>query len=198
MTKRHPFHTLLPLQGAALYRRALNLTSNEHKAEDLVQATLLKAWANRDKYIPDTLLRAWLFTIMRNTFFSELRKYRREVEDADGAHMAALSEEPRQEHAATLRELITAIDQLPHPQRQSIILMGAYGFSQNEAATACGCSVGTIKSRVSRSRATLNRILANEEPAPDLLAPRATRRQRSAALPVKQARMLAKSANAGS
>ena len=162
MTERHPFHTLLPQQASPLRRRALKLTSNEHRAEDLVQDTLLKAWVNRDSYRPDTNLRAWLFTILRNTFFSQLRKYRREVEDADGALAETLYEEPRQDHALALHELISAIALLPYAQRRPLVLMGAYGFSQLEAADACRCTVGTVKSRVSRGRATLNQVIAHD------------------------------------
>jgi RNA polymerase sigma-70 factor, ECF subfamily len=160
---KHPFHHLLPLQVAPLRRRALRLTSNEHRAQDLVQATLLKAWTSRDSYRPETNLRAWLFTIMRNTFFSDLRKLRREVEDVDGHCAQALAEAPRQIDAIALKELITAIGQLPPTQSRPLVLMGAYGYSQLEAAEACGCTIGTIKSRVSRSRATLSLILAHDE-----------------------------------
>jgi len=161
MSEDHPFHHLLPAQAPALRRRALKLTSNTHRADDLVQATFLKAWAKRDTYQPDTQLRAWLFTILRNTFFSELRKYRREVEDINGILAANLSEEPRQYHAVALKELIAAIAVLPEPQRRPLVMMGAFGFSQLETAAACDCTVGTVKSRVSRGRSTLNRALAH-------------------------------------
>lgn len=187
---RHAFHSLLPLQFASLQRRALKLTSNEHRAQDLVQATLLKAWANRASYTAETNLRAWLFTIMRNTFFSDLRKLRREVEDVDGVCAGALVEAPRQEDALALKELIAAIAQLPHTQRRPLVLMGAYGFSQLEAADACGCTIGTIKSRVSRSRATLSVALAydmgdtgNQMPGANIAerAPRPQSRKRALA-----------------
>lgn len=159
----HQFHSLLPLQFVSLQRRALKLTSNEHRAQDLVQSTLLKAWASRASYTAETNLRAWLFTIMRNTFFSDLRKLRREVEDVDGVCARALVEAPRQEDHLALKELIAAIAQLPQAQRKPLVLMGAYGFSQLEAANACGCTIGTIKSRVSRSRATLSVALAYDD-----------------------------------
>lgn len=162
-TDDHPFHMLLPELAPCLRVRALKLTANKHRAEDLVQSTFLKAWAKRDSYEPGTNLRAWLFTILRNTFLSDLRKGRREFEDVDGACARALSEEPRQEHVLALKELISAVATLPETQRQPLVLMGAYGFSQLEAADACGCTVGTIKSRVSRGRATLNRLMAEDE-----------------------------------
>jgi RNA polymerase sigma-70 factor (ECF subfamily) len=162
MTERHPFHTQLPEQAQPLRRRALKLTRNPHRADDLVQETLLKAWASRDSYRPDTQLRAWLFTILRNAYFSDLRKYRREVEDVDGSCAERLFELPAQDHALALKELIAAIALLPSTQRRALVLMGAYGFSQLEAADACGCSVGTIKSRVGRGRARLNLVVDHD------------------------------------
>lgn len=182
MSERHPFHTLLPQQGPSLRRRALKLTANEHRADDLVQATLLKAWASRNRFACDTNLRAWLFTILRNTFFSELRKYHREIQDVDGAYAGALFEEPRQHHALALKELSGAIAVLPPDQRRPLMLMGVYGFSQLEAAEACGCTVGTIKSRVSRSRATIQRM-TGDGTAMDTgaMAPPARRERRTAA-----------------
>jgi RNA polymerase sigma-70 factor (ECF subfamily) len=163
MIAQHPFHILLPQQAPTLRRRALNLTGNEARADDLVQTTFLKAWASRDSYCSQTNLRAWLFTILRNTFFSDLRKRRREVEDIDGFLAASLSEEPRQDHALALEELIVAIGFLPEAQRKPLVMMGAFGFSQLETAKACDCTVGTIKSRVSRSRTTLARMIALED-----------------------------------
>lgn len=160
MTKDHPFHFLLVEQEPVLLGRAFRLTRNQHRAEDLVQETLLKAWANRDGFKSGTNLRAWLFTILRNTFFSDLRKFRREVQDVDGINTLALAEEPRQEHTLALKEMISALAMLPYAQRRPLVLMGAYGFSQIEAADACQCSVGTIKSRVSRGRTTLSQNIA--------------------------------------
>jgi RNA polymerase sigma-70 factor, ECF subfamily len=169
MSLHHPFHALLPQQLSHLRRRAHSLSPNHHRAEDLVQATLLKAWTNRDSFTPGTNLRAWLFTILRNTFLSELRKMRREIEDVDGALAQRLYEEPNQDHALALKELFGAIALLPKPQGRALVLTGVYGFSQLEAANTCSCTVGTIKSRVSRGRAALNLILtpdATQAPAP--------------------------------
>jgi RNA polymerase sigma-70 factor, ECF subfamily len=160
MHGQHPFHILLPQHIPSLRRRALSLTSNRHRADDLVQDTLLKAWASRDSFQQGSNLRAWLFTILRNAFFSDIRKHRREVEDVDGTHASRLAEEARQEHVISLKELISAAIQLPVAQRRPLVLMGAYGYSQLEAANACNCTIGTIKSRVSRGRATLNQALS--------------------------------------
>jgi len=162
MIDRHPFHILLPPHGVALHRFALKLSAHEHRAEDLVQETFLKAWANRDKFSLGTELRAWLFTILRNTFYSDLRKKKRDVEDVDGKLAALLFEDASQEHEIELKELISAIAMLPEIHRRPLILMGVYGFSQEEAAAACGCTVGTIKSRVSRGRSSLSRAVDRE------------------------------------
>ena len=160
MTDCHPFDTLLAPHDLALRRFAMKLTGNEHHAEDLVQETFLKAWKHRDKLSVGTELRAWLFTILRNTFYSSLRKYKREVADVDGKLAEAQFEEAAQEHAVDLTMLISAVAMLPEIHRRPIVLMGVHGFSQLEAAAACGCTVGTIKSRVSRGRANLNQSFA--------------------------------------
>jgi RNA polymerase sigma-70 factor (ECF subfamily) len=170
-TQCHPFHTLLPQHAPVLRRRALKLTRNEHRADDLVQDTLLKAWAKRDSYRAETHLQAWLFTILRNTFFSDRRKARREVEDIDETLASKLAQAPSQDHALALGELVTAIGRLPQAQRRPILLMGAYGFSQLETAAACGCSIGTIKSRVGRGRAALNQMLGEGPAAADRYLP---------------------------
>jgi RNA polymerase sigma-70 factor (ECF subfamily) len=162
MHGQHPFHELLPQHAPSLRRRALSLTSSPHRADDLVQDTLLKAWASRDSFQQGTNLRAWLFTIMRNTFFSNIRKHRREVEDVDGIQSSRLSEEARQEHVISLKELVSAAGKLPFAQRRPLVLMGVFGYSQLEAATACQCSIGTIKSRVSRGRASLTLALSEQ------------------------------------
>lgn len=162
MSDPHPFHVLLPRQRPALRLRALKLTGNEHRSEDLVQDTLLKAWAKRDSYRAETNLGAWLFTIMRNTFVSDWRKVRREVQDVDGDRAKALYEEANQDHVLALNELFSAIGRLPQAQRRPLVLMGAYGLSLLETADACGCAVGTVKSRVSRGRATLCHVLAHD------------------------------------
>ncbi len=159
VSEYHPFHELLPPQGVALRRFALKLTGHQHRADDLVQETFLKAWANRDKFNLGTDLRGWLFTILRNTFYSDFRKFKREIEDVDGKRAALLFEEAAQEHAIELNELLAAISDLPEMHRRPIVLMGVYGFSQLEAAEACGCALGTIKSRISRGREKLNHVL---------------------------------------
>ncbi len=159
MTGRHPFHDQLIAETPALRVLARALTRNEHRAQDLVQDTLMKAWASRERFRPDTRLRAWLCTILRNTFYSDLRKRRREVEDVDEIYASRLSEGPGQEHAYALKEFVAALAELPVTQREALVLVGGAGFTNEEAAQVCGCAVGTVKSRVSRARAQLSQVL---------------------------------------
>ena len=138
---------------------ARSLTRNRTEADDLVQETLLKALSNIDKFDPGTNLRAWLFTILRNTYYTEIRKRRREN---DG--MAALAQQdtnigPSQEWSATLTSLKDALARLPDDQREALVLVGAAGLSYEEAAEVCGCALGTIKSRVNRARTRLAHTL---------------------------------------
>ena len=138
---------------------AISLCGNVDRADDLVQETMLRAIANIDSFQPGTNMAAWLFTILRNHFRSEYRKRRREVEDADGHHADSLKQQPEQHGHIELNEFRAALSQLPPDQREALILVGASGFSYEEAAHICGCAVGTIKSRVNRARTRLAEIL---------------------------------------
>src|SRR5205085_9465960 len=97
-----------------------------------------------------TNLRAWLFIILRNSYFSELRKRRREVEDVDGKMTAALSVAPAQQGHLDMQDFRKALSTLPAEQREALVLVGAVGMSYDEAAAIAQCEIGTIKSRVSR------------------------------------------------
>ncbi len=141
---------------------AVSLAKNSDRADDLVQETLVKAWDKQGSFQPGTNLKAWLFTILRNEFYSQMRKRRREVEDSDGSIIARLSVHPSQDGSSDLSDFRRALALLPEDQREAIILIGASGFSYEEAAEICGCAVGTIKSRVSRARTRLQQILAIE------------------------------------
>lgn len=138
---------------------ARSLCPNPARADDLVQDTLVKALANMDRFQPGTHLRAWLFTILRNSYFSDLRKTRREVEDVDGQHAATLSEHPNQHGAADLEDFKRAFATLNDDHREVLTLVGAFGLSYEEAADICGCAVGTVKSRLNRARKKLADML---------------------------------------
>lgn len=141
---------------------AISLCGNVDRADDLVQETLLRALANIDSFQPGSNMPAWLFTILRNLFRSEYRKRRREVEDADGSYAASLKSQPEQTSRVEFREFREALVKLPPDQREALILVGASGFSYEEAAEICGCAVGTIKSRVNRARSRLTEMMAIE------------------------------------
>jgi RNA polymerase sigma-70 factor (ECF subfamily) len=142
---------------------AWSLSHNSADADDLVQETLIKAWSNRDKFEPGTNLRAWLFTILRNTYYTSLSKKRREVPDEDGKHAATLSAPPTQDWSVAIRSLQAALQRLPHEHREALVLVGAAGLTYEEAAEICGCALGTIKSRVNRARAKLLKIMDAED-----------------------------------
>lgn len=141
---------------------AISLSGNVDRADDLVQETILRALANIQSFQPGTNMPAWLFTILRNLFRSEYRKRRREVEDADGSLAETLKSHPDQLGRVEFNEFRVALAQLPAEQREALILVGASGFSYEEAADICECAVGTIKSRVNRARSRLAKLLEVE------------------------------------
>ncbi|GLS49349.1 RNA polymerase sigma factor [Methylobacterium gnaphalii] len=143
----------------ALRAFAYSLTYDLDRSDDLVQDTLVKAWVKADSFQHGTNLTAWLFTILRNAFYSELRKRKREVGDADGVMAGKLTSLPAQEVSLELREFHEALDLLPSSQREALVLVGAQAFTYEEAAEICGVAVGTVKSRVSRARLRLTKAL---------------------------------------
>ncbi len=148
---------------------AWSLSHNGSDADDLVQDTLIKAWSNRDKFEPGTNLRAWLFTILRNTYYTHVQRRRREVRDETGEYAGALKTLPTQDWSIAMGALQSALQQLPDEHREALILVGAAGLSYEEAAEICGCALGTIKSRVNRARARLLKIMDAED-ATDVMA----------------------------
>lgn len=147
----------------ALRAFAMSLTRNGHAADDLVQDTVLRAWSRFDSFIPGTNLRAWLFTILRNSFYSDLRKHRRDVQDSDGIYAARLSQKPDHDGHLAMRDFQRCFDKLIEEQREALVLVGALGFSYEEAAATIGCALGTVKSRVNRGRARLAEFLHLED-----------------------------------
>lgn len=138
---------------------AMSLTRNSAIADDMVQDTLVKAWTKIDMFEPGTNLRAWLFTILRNTYYSSRRKAKREVSDIDGVFTESLSQKPDHDGRLQMADFQKAFAELPDEQREALILVGASGFSYEEAADTCGVAVGTIKSRVNRGRARLAELM---------------------------------------
>ncbi|MGO9004174.1 MAG: sigma-70 family RNA polymerase sigma factor [Beijerinckiaceae bacterium] len=139
---------------------AVSLSGNPDRADDLVQETLVKAWSNIGSFVEGTNLPAWLFTILRNIYYSDYRKRRREVADPEGALAAKLASAPAQNGHMDLLDFHAALQHLPNDQREALILIGASGLSYEEAASVCGCAIGTMKSRVNRARNRLAELLS--------------------------------------
>ena len=142
---------------------AISLTGDSVRADDLVQDTLLRALSHLDRFERGTNLNAWLFTILRNLFHSEYRKRRREVEDPDDVYAGRLAVRPEQGSRLDFEDFRSALVELTPEQREALLLVGAQGFSYEEAADICGVAIGTIKSRVNRARTRLAELLALED-----------------------------------
>ena len=138
---------------------AVSLCGNIDRADDLVQETLVKAWSHLPQFTEGSNMAAWLFTILRNIFYSDYRKRRREIPDPEGQWAAKLATAPTQIAHMDFLDLRAALQSLPPDQREALILVGASGLSYEEAAKICGCAVGTMKSRVNRGRHRLSEVL---------------------------------------
>jgi len=145
---------------------ARSLSGRHEGADDLAQEALVKAWQSRDSFVPGTNLKAWLFTILRNQFYSERRRAWRQVPwDAENAD-AIPGNSDDQGWAAELSDIARALQALPAEQREALILVGAGGFAYEEAAQISNCAVGTVKSRVARARRALIAILDGNQALP--------------------------------
>jgi RNA polymerase sigma-70 factor (ECF subfamily) len=138
---------------------AVSLAGSFHQADDLLQDTLLKAWSSADSFTPGTNMRAWLFTILRNTYYSLYRRRGREVQDTDGVYSGRIATPPNQDGALDLADFQAALAKLPPEHRDVLLMVGASGFSYEETAEICGVAVGTVKSRLNRARARLAEVL---------------------------------------
>jgi RNA polymerase sigma-70 factor, ECF subfamily len=157
--KENKFRDELLAAAPSLRRFALTLTANPARADDLVQDTLLKGWQNRDRFEEGTNLSAWLFTIMRNAFYSEHRKRSREVEDGEGLYSARLTSAPNQGDRLDVQDLQAALNKLVAEQREALLLVAVGDLSYEDAAALMQCKVGTVKSRVCRARDRLAELL---------------------------------------
>lgn len=147
----------------ALRAFAISLTRNHALADDMVQDTILKAWSRIDQFQPGTKMRAWLFTILRNTYYSHRRKRAREVQDVDRIYTDTLVTKPEHDGTLQLRDFYRALALLPVAQRETLMLLGAMGYSHEEAAAICGVAPGTIKSRANRARRRLAALMGLED-----------------------------------
>ncbi len=145
---------------------ARSLCPSQDIAEDLLQESLLRAWEKRLSLRELGQLKPWLYTIMRNNFYSSLRKTKNEVEDPDGEYAMTLAISPAQESVLDLRDVSKALRKLPKDQQQSVMLICVEHMSYDEAAKYCGCAIGTLKSRVNRARAALSKSVSWDTMSP--------------------------------
>lgn len=138
---------------------ARGLCGERELADDLVQETMLKAWSARAAFEVGTNFRAWTFTILRNHYFTLQRRKRFVGEWDDGVAERLLCAPAGQDRVVELRDMLRALQQLPPEQREALILVGAGGVAYEEAAQITGVAIGTVKSRVSRGRASLEALM---------------------------------------
>ena len=138
-----------------------SVSGSRDLADDLVQETLLKAWAARSRFQAGTNMRAWTFIILRNLYLSQMRRSRFRGEWDDLVADRILAAPAAQDKQVELGDMQRALLHLPQPQREALILVGAGGFAYEEAAEICGVAVGTIKSRVARGRVALETLLTD-------------------------------------
>jgi RNA polymerase sigma-70 factor (ECF subfamily) len=138
-----------------------SLSGNRDLADDLVQETLMKAWAARLRFQAGTNMRAWTFIILRNLYLSQMRRARFKGEWDDLVADRILAAPASQDKHVELGDMQRALLHLPQPQREALILVGAGGFAYEEAAEICGVAVGTIKSRVARGRVALEAVMSD-------------------------------------
>jgi len=160
--KNYDFRAELTSVLSHLRAFARGLCGRPDYADDLVQETMLKAWAARDSFQPGTSMRSWTFVILRNVYLSEARRNRfRGDYDPDVAEKL-LSQPAGQEDGIHMGDLRSAMMRLSPERREALLLVGAGGFSYEEAADIAQCAVGTMKSRVARARRSLEEMLGNE------------------------------------
>jgi RNA polymerase sigma-70 factor (ECF subfamily) len=159
---RREIIALLPdLRGFARF-----LVRDRAMADDVVQDTLVRALGALHQFEPGTNLKAWLFTILRNQFYEQARRRKREVAAMDARFTGEEGASPQQLARAELHELQALIWRLPPLLREALILVGAQELSHDEAAAICQVPVGTMKARLSRARAALSRLAEQEGASP--------------------------------
>ncbi len=143
----------------ALRSFARSLCRHRDMAEDLVQETMVRAWSSRHTFLPGSNFRPWLFTILRNQFYNAVRKSNRLVTWEPEAAERLLVQEPEQEARIHLEDVEGALSQLPHNQREMLLLVAGAGMTYEEAALHVDCKLGTVKSRINRGRAAMRAII---------------------------------------
>lgn len=164
MTDTADFKSHFLKQVPALRGFARVLCGQSALADDLTQETLLRAWASKETFTRGTNMRAWLFTILRNVFYTHMRRQALEIAVCNDPQFTKTSVGPRQHSSLEVKELLNAFPQLPPEQREAMFLIVAEGLSYEQAATICGCAVGTIKSRIGRARKALQAEFEGSQP----------------------------------
>ncbi len=149
---------LQPMRAFALF-----LAGDRAQADDLVESTMVKAWATIGKREPGSNVRAWLYTILRNSFYSECRTKAGEIDGDAGARDAQMSAEPSPDDIHEPADFFRAFNTLPAVQREALVLVGPAGFSFDEAATICRCTIGTIEARRDLALQRLSRLFPVEQ-----------------------------------
>ncbi len=134
---------------------ARGLCGWRNMADDLAQDAMMRAWAARASYTPGTNFRAWMFMILRNQFYTSIRKDKRMTSWDPEIAERVLVEAPAQQDAIHVSDVAKALQKLPAEQREVLLLIGASGISYEEAAEVIGCAIGTVKSRLARGRRAL-------------------------------------------
>lgn len=142
---------------------ARGLCGNRDLADDLAQDAMMRAWAAQDSFTPGTNFRAWMFMIVRNQFYTTIRKNARMTSWDPEAAERILVAPATQHHTVEVTEVAEALKKLPDEQREMILLIGAGGMSYEEAAEIAGCAIGTVKSRLARGRAALSLLINGPE-----------------------------------
>ena len=150
----------------ALRAFAISLVSDRTLADDILHDTLVKAWTNFDRYKTGTNLRAWLFTILRNTYYSDRRRAKFEQANDGFLLQDARAVKPDHDGKLQMTAFMKALNTLPVEQREALLLVGVSGFTYDEAADMCGVAIGTIKSRINRARARLSDMLDFDPDSP--------------------------------
>jgi RNA polymerase sigma-70 factor, ECF subfamily len=142
---------------------ARGLCRDREMADDVVQEAMMRAWASRNTFSPGTNFRAWMFQILRNQFYTSIRKNSRMTAWDPEAAERILVQEPTQEAGIHVDDVNTALLQLPSQQREILLLVAGAGLSYEDAAVVAGCSVGTVKSRLNRGRAAIKAIIIGKD-----------------------------------
>jgi RNA polymerase sigma-70 factor, ECF subfamily len=135
------------------------LCGHREMADDLAQDTMMRAWAARESYTQGSNFRAWMFMIMRNQFYTTIRKNARSTSLDPEVAERVLVVAPAQQNGINVEDVAKALQKLPAEQREVLLLIGANGLSYEEAADVIGCAIGTVKSRLARGRTALAALI---------------------------------------